>query len=152
MIKMREPADHHDAELMLQLYDLRREEKLRAARDWFLREFHVNSAEDLYKRYPSGSKENEYYRMVVSYWDMASSIVNRGLINDELFFENNGECWAVWTRIKDLVPSARAMWKNPHLHHNLERLAERYEKWSETRAPGALDLMRERLKNLSAKK
>jgi hypothetical protein len=150
--KMREHADHHDAELMLRLYELRREEKLRAARDWFQRDFQADSMEDIYKRHPVGSKENDYYRMVVSYWDMAASIVNRGLINDELFFESNGECWAVWTKIKELVPEARAMWKNPHLHRNLETLAERYEKWSEMRAPGSLGLLRERLRNLSAKK
>jgi len=56
---MREHPDHHDAELMLRLYDLRREEKLRRARDWFIREFHVESLDDLLKRFPLGSKENE---------------------------------------------------------------------------------------------
>lgn len=143
---MKDLADHHDAELLLRLYDLRREEKLRAARDWLVREFHAASYAELDKAHPPGSKENNYLRMTVSYWDMAASIVNRGLINDELFFESNSELWFVWTKLKHLVPEARAARKNPLLWHNLEVLAGKYEKWMEKRAPGSLEVIRERLK------
>lgn len=149
---MREQADHYDADLLLRLYDLRREERLRQARDWFIREFRAESMEDLYKRFPFGSSENDSYRMVLGYWEMAASIVNRGLINEELFFENSGELWTVWAKIKHLMPASRTMWKNPHLFQNLENLATKYEKWMEARAPGAIDLMREQVKALAAKK
>jgi hypothetical protein len=149
---MREHADHYDADLLLRLYDLRREERLRQAREWFVREFHADSMEDLYKRFPFGSGENDRYRMVLGYWEMAASIVNRGLINEELFFENGGELWTVWAKIKHLVPEARIMWKNPYLFQNLENLAAKYEKWMEARAPGAVDLMFEQVKALAAKK
>jgi hypothetical protein len=148
---MKEQADHYDADLLLRLYDMRREEKLRQARDWFFREFQADSMDDLYKRFPLGSKENDYYRMVVSYWEMAGSIVKRGLINEELFFENNGEMWGVWSKIKQVVPELRTMWKNPHIYRNLEAIAEKYEQWMEARAPGALGLMRERFKSIMAK-
>jgi hypothetical protein len=150
--KIREHADHYDADLLLHLYNLRHEEKLRQARDWFLREFQADSIEDFYKRFPFGSREDEYLRRVLSYWEMAASIVNRGLINEELFFENNGEMWTAWTKTRRLVSEARSMWKNPHLYYNLESLAENYEKWMEARAPGAVDLMRERVKTLVAMK
>ena len=149
---MKEHPDHHDAELMLRLYDLRREEKLRLARDWFIREFHAESMEDFYKRYPFGSQDNAYYRMTVSYWEMAASIVNQGLINEDLFFETQGEFYGVWTKIERLVPSARQAQKNPTSYHNLEELAKRYEKWISTRAPEATAVVRERLKALIAKK
>jgi hypothetical protein len=148
---MKEHADHYDADLLLRLYDMRREEKLRQAREWFFREFQANSMDDLYKRFPSGSKENDYYRMVVSYWEMAGSIVKRGLINEELFFEHSGEIWAVWSKIKQLVPEARTAWKNPHLYRNLEATAEKYEQWMEARSPGALALMRERFRTTATK-
>ena len=143
---MKDLTDHHDAELLLRLYELRREEKLRAARDWLIHEFHAGSYAELEKAHPRGSKENNYLRMTVSYWDMAASIVNRGLINDELFFESNSELWFVWTKLRHLVPEARAARKNPLLWHNLETVAGKYEKWMEKRAPGSLEVIRERLK------
>ena len=149
---MRDNPDHHDAELMLRLYDLRREQKLRQARDWLIREFQADSMDDLYKRFPFGSKENDYFRMAVSYWDMAASIVNHGLINEEFFFESNGEFWTIWERIKHLAPEGRAIYKNPYMWKNLQMLAEQYEKWMEDRAPEFMALFRERLKALTAKK
>ncbi len=130
--------DHHDAEILLRLYDLRREEKLRAARDWFFREFQAESPEDLTKRYPLGSQENAYFRMVVSYWDMAASLLNHGLINDELFFESAGELWHVWEKVKRIAPQMRELSKNPATHKNLEQAAQKYEEWMSRRAPEAL--------------
>ena len=140
---MREHADHHDAELLLKLYDLRREEKLRKAREWFMREFHAVSADDMYKRYPQGSEENGFFRMVVSYWDMAASLVNHGLINEEFFFENTTEFWLVWIKLKPLVPELRERRKNQHTWTNLETLVEIYEKWMKKRAPQALETLRQ---------
>jgi len=143
---MKDVPDDRDAELMLRLYELRREEKLRLAREWMLREFHADSLDDLNKRFPAGSKENDYFRMAVSYWDMAGSIVNRGLINEELFFENNTELWILWSKVAHLAPERRAALKNPLVWHNLETLASKYEKWMEKRAPGAIAALRERIK------
>ena len=130
---MKEHPDHHDAELLLRLYELRREEKLRLARGWLIGEFHADSMDDFQNRFPAGSKENEYFRMVVSYWDMAASIVEHGLINEELFFESNAELWITWSKVKPLASEGRTMYKNPHLWRNLEALAEKYEKWMEAR-------------------
>ena len=143
---MKDLPDDRDAELMLRLYELRREEKLRLARDWVLREFHADSLEDLNKRFPAGSKENDYFRMAISYWDMAGSIVNHGLINEQFFFENNTEFWIIWSKVSHLAPERRAANKNPFVWQNLETLATKYEKWMEKRAPGALAALRERIK------
>ncbi len=148
---MRDRPDHHDAELLLRLYDLRREEKLRQAREWFIREFWAESFEDFQRKTPPGTKENDYFRMVVSYWDMAASIVNQGLINEEFFFENTTEFWPVWAKIKPMTPAAREMRKNPNLWKNLETLAEKYEKWMAGRAPQALEAFRQRLLQAPAK-
>lgn len=142
--------DHHDAEILLRLYDLRREAKLRTARDWFVREFHAESPEDAMKRYPMDSEENAYYRMVGSYWEMAASLLNEGLINEDLFFENTGEFWLVWEKIKHLVPQARALWKNPAAYKNLEQAAKRYEEWMSKRAPEAIGAMRARMQGMAA--
>ncbi len=87
---------YDEVNLMLRLYDMRREPRLRQARSWFTEHFHPESPEQMIEKYPQGSEENTYIRMVISYWDMVAGIVNRGLINDELFFESNGAIWAVW--------------------------------------------------------
>jgi hypothetical protein len=150
--KMKEVPDDRDAELMLRLYELRREEKLRLARDWVIREFHADSLDDFFKRFPPGTKENDYFRMAVSYWDMAASIVNHGLIHEGFFFESNGEFWIIWMKIARLIPERRSSSKNPLIYHHLETLAGKYEKWMEKRAPEALAVLGERIKALSSKK
>ncbi len=149
---MREHPDHHDAELMLRLYDLRREPKLREARAWFIPEFRADSVDDYLQRYPFGSKEGDFVRMVISYWDMVGSIVNHGLIKEEFFFENNTEFWLVWQKIKHVAPALRETRKNPRIWENLEKLAGKYEKWMEPRAPEALETLGKQLKGLAAKK
>ena len=80
--------------------------------------------------------------MVCGYWDMAASLVHHGLINEELFFENTGEFWVVWQKIKHLVPPTRHSLKNPLMLKNLEGLSEKYEKWVGQRAPEALEALR----------
>jgi hypothetical protein len=135
---MREHPDHHDAELLLRLYELRREEKLRKAREWFANEYHAESLEDSQARYPRGSEGNIYYRMVMGYWDMAASIVNHGLIKEEFFFDNTSEFWVVWQKVKHLAPAVRRAYQNPFLWKNLETVSEKFEKWMEGRAPEAL--------------
>jgi len=80
--------------------------------------------------------------MVISYWDMVASIVNRGLINDELFFESNGEIWVVWDRMRTIVPTWRAAFKNPRLFANIEETYKRLETWREKHAPGSSAAMR----------
>lgn len=147
---MREHPDHHDAELLLRLYDLRREEKLRRAREWFTHEFHAQTQEEFFKKYPPGSEENALFRMVVTYWEMVGSIVNSGLIKQDFFFQNTGEFFGVWERIKGLIPAARESFKNPHLYKNLEEMATNYEQWMNKRAPGAMDAFRERIASSAA--
>jgi hypothetical protein len=129
--------------LMLRLYDMRREPRLRQARGWFLEHFHPGSPEEMMEKYPQGSEENTFIRMVISYWDMVASIVNRGLINDELFFESNGEIWVVWDRMRGIVPTWRSAFKNPHMFEHIEETCKRLEAWREKRAPGSSAAMRQ---------
>src|SRR5580704_9915432 len=71
---------YEEVNLMLKLYEMRREPRLREARAWFLEHFHPTSPEDMMQKFPQGGEENTFIRMVISYWDMVASIVNRGLI------------------------------------------------------------------------
>jgi hypothetical protein len=133
---------HEQVNLMLRLYDTRREPRLREAREWFVANFNPQNAEDLMRIAPPMSQENAFMRMVVSYWEMVASIVNRGLIDEDFFFENTGEQWIVWDRLKPVVDTWRTMFKNPHQFKNLEEHCTRLEAWREKRAPGTTEAMR----------
>ncbi len=150
---MKEHPDNYDAELLLRLYDLRREAKLRQARAWYTREFqYVKSYEEFIAQCPPGSENNAFFRMTISYWDMAASLVNNGLIKEELFFENTREFWIVWDKVRNLAPSLRQQFKDPTVWRNLETLAEKFEQWMAKRAPEALEAMRQRMQGSAAKK
>src|SRR5882762_10625980 len=128
--------------LMLRLYEDRREPKLREARDWFAANFNVKTQEDLMRVCPPGSKENTYMRMVLGYWEMVASIVNRGLIDEEFFFESNGEQWIVWEQVKPVLAVWRAMFNSPNFLSNLEKHVSRLEAWREKRSPGSNEAIR----------
>ena len=117
------PATYEDANLLLRLYELRREEKLRKARDWFIKNFHANTIDEFQKLCPQGSEENAYYRMVSSYWDMAASFVTNGVLHRDLFIQNSRELLFVWIRICDMMPAWRERLKNPSIAKNIETLA-----------------------------
>jgi hypothetical protein len=109
-------ATYDDANLCLRLYELRREEVMRKARQWF-GTFSAKTPADM----PApGTQENAYLRMVTSYWDMAASFVTTGVLNEELFLQTNGELLFVWEKIRELVPQVRTANKNPNYLKNLE--------------------------------
>jgi hypothetical protein len=140
---------HEQANLLLRLYELRRDARMREAREWFISDFSAPTMDELFKKYPPGSKENASYRMVVSYWDMCADMVNRGLIDDEFFFQNSGEVWIVWDKVKELALSQRKAMKNPTVLKNLLELGERFEAWREKTAPGFNDEMRKRFRQFA---
>lgn len=142
---------HEQVNLMLRLYDLRREPVLREARAWFVANFRPKTAEDVMKICPPGSKENAYLRMVASYWEMVTNIVSRGLIEEEFFFENSGEQWVVWEALKPIVNEWRANFKNPHAWEKLEEHCKRLEAWREKRAPGSTETMRQMMARMMTK-
>jgi len=147
-----EHPDNYDAELLLRLYDLRRESKLRQGREWVIREFQAKSFADYLAQAPPGSEKSALLRMTVSYWEMAASLVNHGLIKEDLFFENTGEFWIVWDKVRSFAPTMRQQSKNPLVWKNLETLAQKFEEWMAKRAPEALECLRQRLAASAPKK
>ncbi len=82
---------YDDVNLILRLYEIRRETKLRAAREWFLASFDVKSLDDWTSLCPPGSDNNAYFRMVVTYWDMVASFITGGVLQGEIFFPSGRE-------------------------------------------------------------
>ena len=111
-----------DADLILKLYDLRREETMRKARTWFF-SFNPTSVQDFMDTL--FSENSGYYRMVVSYWDMAASLVNHGAIDEAMFNDSNGEMIFVWAKIAPFVAEMRTTFNNPEAFQNLEKLVKR---------------------------
>jgi hypothetical protein len=132
-------ATYEDANLVLKLYELRREEKLRQARQWFTGQFSASSMEEWAQRCPPGSPENAYFRMVTSYWDMAALFVVQGVLDSELFVRSAGECIFVWERIRPFIAPMREAYQNPLYLKNLETVAESGVEWMKKNAPGSYE-------------
>jgi len=120
---------YDDANLILRLYDMRREERMRKARAWFTANFKVKTLDDLQKVAPVGSDENASYRMIVTYWDMVGSFITSGVLNKELFFESGRELLLVWERVRGFVPSMREAYKDPNYLKNLETVGAEFAEY-----------------------
>ena len=134
---------HEQAQLHLQVFEMRREAKLRQARDWFFRNYFADSMQQAMQLAAPGTETGAFPMMVFGYWEQACALLNYGLLHEGLFFETSGEFYAVWDRVKDIVPEGREMFKNNQFLANVEKAANRYEKWIEARSPGHIAAMRE---------
>ena len=113
---------HEDADLILKLYDLRREPVMRDARNWFFT-FNPTSIQDVMEALLG--EHSGHYRMVISYWDMAAAMVNNGAIDEQLFNETNGEHLFVYAKVAPVIEEVRALFGNPDFLRNLETLVKR---------------------------
>jgi len=137
---------HEDAKLLLELYEMRREPRLRDARRWFAASFRAKTVEELMALCPPGSEENASYRMVTSYWELVASFVTSGVLNQDLFFQSGRELLFCWTRMRELAPLVRAQNKNPIEWKNLQIVGNAFIEWWNDQAPGAYDAFRDRIK------
>jgi uncharacterized small protein (DUF1192 family) len=104
--------------LILKLYDLRREETMRKARDWMIR-FNPDSMQDILDAVMS--ENSAYFRMVTSYWEMAAALVNHGGIDEEMFNDANGEHLVVFAKLQPYLADMRAQF-SPNSFQHLEKL------------------------------
>jgi hypothetical protein len=145
MATQRPTATYDDVNLVLSLYETRRESRLRDARAWFVANFRASDLDEFYKLCPTGSPENASFRMVVSYWDMVASFIASGVLNQELFFESGRELLLVYIRIKEMLPAAREVNKDPYAYKNLETVALAMQEWMNKRAPGSYEAFEARI-------
>jgi hypothetical protein len=114
-------SKQEEAGLILKLYELRREETMRKARDWYFREFNPQSFAEFNEAIMG--EHSGHLRMVVTYWDMAAALVNNGAISLELFTEANGEHIGVFSKVEPILPEIRKM-IGPQFAANLEKLID----------------------------
>ncbi len=115
---------HHDAEIILKLYDLRREPVMREARS-FVAQFAPKSLEELMALGAAfGTKEQAYMRQVAGYWEMAASLVNRGALNRELALDNYQEMFFVYAKVQPYLEAYREKMGTPNFLRQVQQLAE----------------------------
>ncbi|MBA3784099.1 MAG: hypothetical protein H0X15_00955 [Acidobacteria bacterium] len=114
-----------DANLILRLYEQRRDETMRRARAWFLKNFNPQSVQDIFA--VIGGEHSADFRMVTSYWDMAAAFVNHGAIDEQMFNDINTEHIAIYAKLQPFLAELRAMpGLPPYLYlKNLELLVMR---------------------------
>ena len=113
-------ATHHDAEIVLKLYDLRREELMRTARNFMATQFWPQSADEVVKLMQDfGSEKNAYFRQVTSFWDMAATLVHRGAVDPDLFSDWGGEMFFIFAKLHPFIDEVRKQTESPKWMHNV---------------------------------
>jgi hypothetical protein len=139
---------HEQAQLHLQVYEMRREVRLRQARDWFFKNYFAENMDEAMRIATPGTEAGAFVMMVFGYWDQACALLNYGLLHEDLFFETSGEFFGVWERVRPTIAEGRERWANKQFLAHLEKAAQRYESWIEKRSPGHLAKMREFMKQM----
>jgi len=123
-----------DAQLILQLYDLRREAEMRKARAWWV-SFDPQTADDFLKvAWAMGTQENAWLRQVSGYWNIVASFVSHGVLNEDLFLQPgfSGELFLIYSKIHPLVGELRKKLNDPEFFLNIEKVLTR-TKWGRNR-------------------
>ena len=135
-------SKQEDANLILRLYELRREPVMREARTWFF-SFNPTSAAEYMEAMMS--EHSGHLRMVISYWDMAASLVNSGAIDEQMFNDANGEHLFIFAKIEPILEELRQQWNQPDMLKHFETIVRRIPDNKEKLAG-----IRERIKMISA--
>ncbi|HUA84025.1 MAG TPA: hypothetical protein VMB85_09215 [Bryobacteraceae bacterium] len=114
-------SKQEEAGLILKLYELRREEVMRKARDWYFREFHPQSVDDF--NTAIFGPHSGHVRMAITYWEMAAALVHHGAIPLDMFLDTNGEYLSVFAKIEPMLTEIRQSY-GPNFARNLEKLVD----------------------------
>ena len=118
-------ADHGDAQIVLRLYDFRREPQMREARKWITGDWWPQNSDEALKTVTAfGTIENQHFRQVYTHWEMASSLVLRGALNGELFDDWSGELYFCFAKLKPHLKAIREA-VGPKAFSNMERITQR---------------------------
>jgi hypothetical protein len=116
-----------DAQVVMHLYELRREAEMRKARNWFAM-FNPQSVDEFIEVVNAlGTDENRYFRMVTSYWEMAAALALHGAVDEQLFLDTQGEMFFVFAKMAPYVEGFREKMQNPEAMIRVETLINRSE-------------------------
>lgn len=115
-------SKQEDVMAILKLYELRRDEQMRVARQWYFSEFAPRSAMDIIALYRGGERASANFRMVASYWDTAASLVLNGGIDRKMFLDANTEHVFIYAKIEPFLAEVRELFREPDFLVHLENL------------------------------
>ena len=141
---------YEQAQLHLQVFEQRRETRLRQARDWFFKNYFANTLDEAMRIAPMGTEAGTSFMMVVSYWEQTCALLNYGLLHEDLFFETSGEFFGLWERVKPTIEEGRKRFANKLFLAHVEKAAKRFEEWIESRSPGQVAAMRQFMNQMQA--
>lgn len=117
-------ANATDADLILRLYDLRRETEMRKARNWFAGEFWPATFAELENiMMQFGSPQSRWFGQILSYWDMAAALVTHGTLAPALFYDACHEAWFCYAKMKPFLAEGRRKF-DPEFLVKLEKVIE----------------------------
>jgi hypothetical protein len=145
---MSQHATFDDANLILRLYEIRREERLREARRWFARNFGPATLTEYRAICTPGTDEDEYVRMVISYYEMVASFITKGVLSTDLYFATGGELGLVYSRLEPVLAELRAATGHPGMYKNLEIVARQYGEYLDAQAPGNWEGFKKRTRGM----
>jgi hypothetical protein len=140
------PATYDDVNLILKLYEMRREDRMREARKWFSAKFKPKSYAEFLQLCPVGSDENAYARQVMTYWDMVGSFIDSGVLNRDLFFQSGRELLFVWLRMEVFIADFRATIKDPNFLSHLESVGKQFAEYYQGRSKEAFEAFAARVR------
>jgi hypothetical protein len=132
---MSKRANAADAQLILKLYELRREPEMRKARNWWFNDFWPNNADDFLKvAWAMGSEENNWLRQVSGYWGMTASLVLQGALSEELFLRPSasGEMFVMFGKVHPFIQDLREKLGDPEVFLDVEKVITN-TKWGRER-------------------
>ena len=122
---MSKKATASDAQIVMHLYDLRREAEMRKARSWWFTTFWPRNADDFMKiAFTPGSQENNWLRQVSGYWSMAASFVLQGALNTDLFLQPavSGEMFILFAKVQPFLKELREKAGDPQMFGTIEKV------------------------------
>jgi hypothetical protein len=137
------PTPFESAQLILKIFEMRREPVLREARAWFVRDFNPETIDDVTSAL--AGPHNPQMRMVVGYWDMACSLVTHGAIDRQMFLDANGEIFATFAKTQLLLPEIRKVLGGPGFAKHVEEVV-----MSVPDVEKRLELLRQRFRAMAA--
>jgi len=119
---LKEAPDHHDADLVLKLYDLRRETVMRESRNAINSKFWPRTAAEAIAVTAAEHPLNVAFRQTSGYWEMVFGMARHGIIHPDFLVENNGEGLLLYARVEPYLPEFRQA-VSPRSFRNAEWVA-----------------------------
>ncbi|MGQ0537395.1 MAG: DUF4760 domain-containing protein [Gemmatimonadaceae bacterium] len=107
MYLQKDAPDHHDAELVLRFYELRREPVMRQSRSDINGKFFPANYEEFLAVTKTDHPLNAAYRQTSSYWEMVYGMAKHGVIHADFMLESCAEGLYLFAKVRPYLERFR---------------------------------------------